>query len=144
MEIKPYTHKVQYYETDQMGVVHHSNYIRWFEEARIDFLEKSNLNYENLEAEGIMSPVTAVDCKFKSAARFGQSVEIITKLQSFNGVTFSIIYCVTDKQTGEIRAQGSSSHCFLKDGRLVSLKKENKKYFDMFNSFLVNEHAYDE
>ena len=33
-----YTHRVQYYETDQMGIVHHSNYIRWFEEARIDWM----------------------------------------------------------------------------------------------------------
>ena len=39
-EIIPYTRKVAYYETDQMGIVHHSNYIRWFEEARIDFLSQ--------------------------------------------------------------------------------------------------------
>lgn len=139
---KTYIHKVQYYETDQMGVVHHSNYIRWFEEARIYFLEQSNLNYENLEDEGIMSPVTAVDCKYKSPARFGESVEIITKLQNFNGITFSINYEVTDLITGEVRAEGSSSHCFLgKNGRLMSLKKENKKYYDMFST-LINKHEY--
>jgi acyl-CoA thioester hydrolase len=133
MEMKPYTHKVQYYETDQMGVVHHSNYIRWFEEARIDFLEQSNLNYEYLEAEGIISPVTAVECKYKSSARFGQSVNIKTKLQDFNGITFSIKYEVTDSNTGKILADGSSSHCFLGNtGKLVSLKKVNKKYYDMF------------
>lgn len=137
---KTYIHKVQYYETDQMGVVHHSNYIRWFEEARIYYLEQSNINYENLEDEGIMSPVTAVECKYKSPARFGESVNISTTLQDFNGITFSITYEVTDLITGEIRAEGSSSHCFLrKDGRLMSLKKENKKYYDMF-SLLVNKH----
>ena len=37
--MEPYVHKVQYYETDKMGIVHHSNYIRWMEEARIDFLD---------------------------------------------------------------------------------------------------------
>lgn len=133
MEIKPYSHKVQYYETDQMGVVHHSNYIRWFEEARIDFLEQSNLNYEYLEAEGIISPVTAVDCKYKSSARFGQSVNIKAKLQNFNGITFSIKYEVSDSNTGKILAEGSSCHCFLGNtGKLVSLKKVNKKYYDMF------------
>ncbi|MEL7604686.1 MAG: acyl-CoA thioesterase [Sedimentibacter saalensis] len=135
-----YIHKVQYYETDQMGIVHHSNYIRWFEEARIYFLEQSNLNYENLEAEGIISPVTAVECKYKSPARFGQSVNISVKLQNFNGITFSITYEVTDFVTGEIRAEGSSSHCFLRNGgKLISLKKESKKYYDMF-SLLVNKH----
>ena len=39
----PYDHKVQYYETDGMGIVHHSNYIRWFEEARVDLLGAARL-----------------------------------------------------------------------------------------------------
>ena len=42
-EQKAYQHKVQYYETDQMGIVHHSNYIRWFEEARTDYMERLRL-----------------------------------------------------------------------------------------------------
>lgn len=45
-EWKPYQHKVQYYETDQMGIVHHSNYIRWFEEARTDYMEKMGMGYD--------------------------------------------------------------------------------------------------
>ena len=49
-----YTHKVQYYETDQMGIVHHSNYIRWFEEARSDVLEKAGMGYDVMEAEGVI------------------------------------------------------------------------------------------
>ena len=55
-EIKKYTHKVQYYETDQMGIVHHSNYIRWFEEARTDFMEQMGLGYEQMEERGIVGP----------------------------------------------------------------------------------------
>ena len=49
MEIVPYEHKVQYYETDQMGIVHHSNYIRWFEEARVDFLDQVDMSYARME-----------------------------------------------------------------------------------------------
>ena len=52
MEFKPYEHKVHYYETDKMGVVHHSNYIRWMEEARVDMMEKSGFGYKRLEEEG--------------------------------------------------------------------------------------------
>ena len=48
--MKPYTHKVNYYETDKMGITHHSNYIRWMEEARIDFLESIGFGYDKLEA----------------------------------------------------------------------------------------------
>lgn len=47
--MEAYVHKVQYYETDQMGVVHHSNYIRWFEEARIDYLDKMGMSYDAVE-----------------------------------------------------------------------------------------------
>ena len=45
MELNGYEHKVQYYETDQMGCVHHSNYIRWFEEARTAYLEQLDMGY---------------------------------------------------------------------------------------------------
>ena len=48
--MKPYFHTVQYYETDRMGLTHHSNYVRWMEEARIDFLKQIGWNYEKLEA----------------------------------------------------------------------------------------------
>ena len=64
--MEPYVHKVQYYETDKMGIVHHSNYIRWMEEARIDFLERMGWPYDRLENEGIISPVIGVDCKYKA------------------------------------------------------------------------------
>ncbi|MBP1554347.1 MAG: acyl-CoA thioesterase, partial [Oscillospiraceae bacterium] len=71
-----YTHKVHYYETDKMGITHHSNYIRWMEEARIDFLGKIGCGYDKIEAMGIISPVTAVDCRYKSTTTFGDVVTI--------------------------------------------------------------------
>ena len=58
--MKPYLHRVQYYETDMMGVVHHSNYIRWMEEARIDFMDQLGFPYARMEAEGVLSPVKSV------------------------------------------------------------------------------------
>ena len=58
----PYLHKTQYYETDQMGVVHHSNYIRWFEEARTDLLERAGLGYNKMEKLGIAVPVLSASC----------------------------------------------------------------------------------
>ena len=52
-----YIHKVQYYETDKMSIVHHSNYIRWFEEARIDWLEKAGCDMKTIEAAGVLIPL---------------------------------------------------------------------------------------
>ena len=62
MKTTPYVHKVAYYETDRMGIVHHSNYIRWMEEARIDFFDQLGWSYQKFEDEGVISPVTAIEC----------------------------------------------------------------------------------
>ena len=51
--MEKYIHKVQYYETDKMGITHHSNYIRWMEEARINYLEQNGWPYDKLEKERI-------------------------------------------------------------------------------------------
>ena len=67
--MQKYRHIVQYYETDKMGITHHSNYIRWMEEARIDFLRQIGWDYAKLESLGIISPVIAVDCKYKKSTR---------------------------------------------------------------------------
>ena len=69
-----YKHTVQYYETDKMGIVHHSNYIRWMEEARVNFLDRIGASYFELEEKGIISPVTAIDCKYKLSTRFPETV----------------------------------------------------------------------
>ena len=68
--MKPYQHTVQYYETDRMGITHHSNYIRWMEEARVDFLAQLGWNLERLEAMGAVSPVTALDVKYRHDTKF--------------------------------------------------------------------------
>ena len=62
----PCEHKVQYYETDGMGIVHHSNYIRWFEEARVDLLEQLGFGYDRIEEAGYSGPVLEVSCQYKT------------------------------------------------------------------------------
>lgn len=64
--------KAQYYETDQMGIIHHANYLHWFEEARIDMMEQMGMGYDLMEKQGIISPVLSVHCDYKSMARFGR------------------------------------------------------------------------
>ncbi|MFQ9127202.1 MAG: acyl-CoA thioesterase [Butyricicoccaceae bacterium] len=71
--MNPCEHKVQYYETDGMGIVHHSNYIRWFEEARVDLLEQLGFGYDRIEAEGYSGPVLEVACQYKTMSRFGET-----------------------------------------------------------------------
>ena len=125
MEMKPYEHKTQYYETDQMGIIHHSNYIRWFEEARTYMMEQMGMGYDVMEAQGIIIPVLSVRCEYKSMTHFGDRVIIEVKLISFNGIKYALSYVMRDEKSGEVRATGTSRHCYLnKNGRPVTIKKE--------------------
>jgi len=120
-----YTHKVQYYETDRMGITHHSNYIRWMEEARIFFLEQIGCGYDSLEQLGIISPVTSVDCDYKKSTTFNDIVKIEIKLYKYNGIKFQFKYKMINEKTGEVVATGETKHCFLnKEYRPLIMKKQ--------------------
>lgn len=132
---RPYSHTVQYYETDQMGCVHHSNYIRWFEEARTDFLARLGIGYDRMEKAGVGSPVLSVQAEYRSMARFADTVDIELSLSRYNGIKFTVEYRVVDHASGEVRCSGSSSHCFLnRDGRPLSLKKEQPGWHEILLS----------
>lgn len=122
--MQPYLHHAKYYETDQMGIIHHSNYIRWMEEARIEILKQAGISYKEMEEKGIISPVLAVTCEYKSMVHFDDEVLIYVKLSKYNGVKFEVEYEMRDKMTGELRTLGRSNHCFLDgNGRPLSLKR---------------------
>lgn len=124
-----YQHKVQYYETDKMGIVHHSNYIRWMEEARIDFLSQIGWDYKKLEDMGIMSPVTTVECKYKVSTMFSDTVDIAVSIEEFKGVKLKLRYEMKKGET--IVCEGYSEHCFLKeDGKLIHLKREYPEFYN--------------
>jgi len=80
--------KVRYYETDQMGIVHHSNYLKFFEFARIEWLEKLNIPYHELEKNNIILPVVNCGLKFLKPFVFGDSYKV--KVQCTKKPTSSI------------------------------------------------------
>ena len=119
-----YKHKVQYYETDMMGVVHHANYIRWMEEARIDFMDRLGFPYAEMEKKGVMSPVRAVSCEYRHPCTFGDEISIIVSVGSFNGVVLTIGYDMQDS-SGNTVCSAHSEHVFLdREGRFVRLKRD--------------------
>ena len=127
--MQKYEYQVQYYETDQMGIIHHSNYIRWFESARIWYMNQIGVDYADMEKMGIISPVLEVHCVYKSMVHFGDVVEIITKIESYNGVKLEFSYIIRDKETQEIRTYGDSMHCFLnRENRPLILKKSAPEF----------------
>lgn len=112
---KRFRRQTNYYETDKMGIVHHSNYIRYFEEARLDWLEQAGLNYQQLEELGIMIPVMFVDCQYLRPLRFGDGMEIQVKLERFDGIKMEYSYELYMEETGVLCTTGRTGHCFLDD-----------------------------
>lgn len=121
--MKPYIHNAKYYETDQMAIVHHSNYIRWFEEARVDWMDQIGIDFREIEARGIVVPVVGVSCQYKTMTHFGDNVAIHTKLEGYNGIRFRFTYEVRDAATDELKATGTSEHCFFKGDHVANLRR---------------------
>ena len=129
--MRDYIHKVQYYETDKMAIVHHSNYIRWFEEARVDWLEQIGCTMQSIEDEGVLIPVMSVTCNYHSMVRFGDEVAVKIRISKFNGIKIEMEYEIRDVATGELRTTGTSSHCFIDgEGKLISLKKSKPEMYE--------------
>ena len=69
---------VRYYETDQMGIVHHSNYIRYFECGRTAMQKELGLPLEKIEESGVMLPVVSVECRYKVPAKLGDTLRVVS------------------------------------------------------------------
>ena len=126
--MEPYTRIVNYYETDRMQITHHSNYIRFMEEARIDFFEKLGCGYREMEAGGVYSPVVNVSCEFRKTTDFGDVLKISVSVEKLTAVRLVLKYEMT--RDGEVVTTGSSSHCFLdENGKFVKL---DQAYPDLY------------
>lgn len=119
--MEPYVHKVKYYECDRMGVTHHSNYIRFMEEARIDYLDRVGYGFEKMEAEGIVSPVTGLKCEYRKTTTFQDEISIELSVVAMSNVRFSFGYVMRCR--GAVVFKGESTHCFLAAGRPISLEE---------------------
>ena len=115
-------HKVQYYETDMMGVAHHANYVHWMEEARIDFMDRIGFPYKRMEAEGVLSPVKSMQVNYLKPCTFGDEVEITVGVKDFNGVVITMAY---DMRVNDAPVfSGTSEHVFLdREGKFVRMKR---------------------
>ena len=119
-----YKHKVQYYETDKMGIVHHSNYIRWMEEARVDFLEKIDWSYDQLEKVGLVSPVLSLNIDYNHPTYFSDIVSIDVEILELKMSKMIVGYKMTNED-GKVVAKCESSHGFLlSSGRPAILKRD--------------------
>ncbi|MCD5003446.1 acyl-CoA thioesterase [Enterococcus saccharolyticus] len=136
-----YIRQPHYYETDQMSIIHHSNYIRWFEEARVDILNFLQLPYQAIEEAGLIVPVLEVSCQYKNMIRYGDTIRIDVFVEKYTGTRLDFRYEIRN-DAEELMTIGTSKHCFLtKDTqRLVHLKKAAPDFHQIFMTYF-QEHA---
>ena len=104
--------RVRYAETDQMRFAHHSNYITWFELARINLLREIGISYAQLEKDGYLMPVLEVSARYIRAAHFDDRLFIKAVIEEEPRAKLAFKYEVYDEQ-GELLCTGHSMHSFM-------------------------------
>lgn len=125
--MKAYIHRVNYYETDKMKLTHHSNYIRFMEEARLDFFEQLGFPYNRFEDEGIISPVVNVGCNYIRTTTYPDVIEITVNVTDITAARLMLAYTMVSN--GEIACTAESTHCFLNEkGKPINFKKRYPEF----------------
>ncbi len=119
--------RVRFCDTDMMGVVHHANYIKYFELSRIEYLRRRGLNYASWVALGLHLPVIAIDVKYKTPSYLDDLLHIETRLAELSRVKVGFTYRVLRSVEGDL-VQIATGSCLLacvgNDHRPIRMSKE--------------------
>ena len=131
--------RMNYYETDQMGIIHHSNYIRLFEEARLGMMDKEGISYESIEEMGIIIPVMSVECHYLIPLHYNDSIEVYSQLTKFDGIKMELSYEIYKEGSTRVCTEGNTKHCFLdKDMKPFRMKKLYPGLYNKFKEMVIN------
>lgn len=125
---------VRYAETDQMGIVHHSNYPVWYEASRTEFIRKIGLPYSKVEEMGAMLPLLELHCKYMGAARYEDEVTIRTSIKTMTPARISFYYEVFINKAGDwiLINTGETMHAWTnRQLKPVNLKKFKPEIYEL-------------
>lgn len=119
--------KVRYAETDQMGIVHHSNYYVYFETAREDFIVGSGVSYKDIEDMDIMMPLIETQCKYIQGAKYADNLIIETTLNELTPIKVVLQYRVIREEDDKLIAEGKTIQAFVnkENFKILNVKKKN-------------------
>ena len=121
----------RYAETDQMGIVHHSVYAIWYEFARTEHFNKIGMRYDELEKDGIITPIINLTCDYKKPAYYNQEVTIETKVIKLTPVKFIVEYRVYDKNDDLLNIGTTTLAWADKNSfKILNLKKTNPLLYE--------------
>ncbi|MBQ7454525.1 MAG: acyl-CoA thioesterase [Selenomonadaceae bacterium] len=117
-------HRVKFFDTDTMNVVHHSNYIRWFETGRVEFLRALGLTLTEMMEDGILFPIVEISAKFHAPAKFDDELEILTTAETLTRAKMKFNYVIRRRGEEKILAEGISTNVFTADGKICRLPEK--------------------
>ena len=112
--------RVRYAETDAMGVVYYGNYLAYFEDGRVAYLQRKGIPYSEMEAAGVFMPVAEAYCKYRTPARFEDELTVETSIAAAGRANVRFDYVV--RRGDEVLAEGYTVHAARgRDGRPVRI-----------------------
>ena len=125
----------RYAETDQMGIVHHSNYPIWFEAGRTDYLRKTGTSNSSIEADGMLLPLSEMYCNFKTPAKYEEEIIVSTKIGKMSCVRIEFEYEVLNGTDGKLLATGRTVHAWTdKALKPLNLQKKAPKVYSILEN----------
>ncbi len=126
---------VRYVETDQMGIVHHSNYPVWYEAARTDYIKGIGMSYSEIEKRGFLLPLLELNSKYKGAARYEDELIISTIIKELSYTRITFYYEVYNKSNNVLINFGETMHTWTnRDLKPLNIKKHAPDIFDLMSS----------
>lgn len=124
--------RVRYAETDQMGVVHHSNYYVYFEAAREDFIAGADIRYKDMEDYGIMMPLVETQCRYIEGAKYDDVLIVETTLEKLSPIKVILQYKVIREYDNKLIARGKTIQAFVDKTtfKIINLKENNLKLYE--------------
>jgi len=137
--------RVRYQETDQMGVVYHANYLNWFEIGRTEWVRRAGITYKEMEARGLLLPVTDAEASFKQPALYDEWITVATRVAEMTSVRVRFESRILsgdltesmgasyegDEPPGRLLVQGGTRHVWVnREWKPVRFAKEAPDWYD--------------
>ena len=125
--------RVRYAETDQMGVVYHSNHLIWFEVGRVEFMRQLGFSYRDMERDdGRFIAVAEVTCRYRAPAYYDEEVVVRTRLKTVRDSVIVFTYELSRAENGTLLAEGETTHIVTDSKMKVATLPE--KYLKVFRA----------
>ena len=132
--------RVRFYDTDEMGVVDHANYIRWFETGRVEYLRSIGITLTDMMSDGILFPITEIRAKYLHAAKFDDDLELETTAVALTKVKMEFKYKIRRKSDGQLLVKGYSQNVFT-NAATGKISRIPEKYFSKMETALIDDNS---